>query len=130
MANIVWSDVVAVAPELATGVAAAFQTLILGYVNEVVQASEFGGEESYTYTLARAYLAAHYGKLHKESADGGAAGTSGPVTGMTEGGVSISFATSFGGSNFFSDPSLGLTKYGLTFLGFVRRSPANAGFVT
>jgi hypothetical protein len=119
---LVWSNVVAVAPELATGVSAAFQTLILGYVNEAVQADEFGGDESYTYVLAMAYLAAHYASLHKI----GATGQSGPVTSMSEGGVSVGFANMFSSSG----SPIGATSYGQAFLSFLRRSPANAGFVT
>lgn len=122
MANIVWSDVIAVAPTLATGVSTGFQTLILGYVNESVQAGEFGGVDSFTYKLARAYLAAHYSSLHKS----GEHGAVGPITSQSEGGVSVSF----GGASSSGESSLGSTTFGQAFLAFVRRSPANAGFVT
>jgi hypothetical protein len=122
MADITWSDVVAVATELATGVSAAFQTMILEYVNETVQASEFGGESSVTFKLARCYLAAHYGYLQKA----GALAATGPVTSKSEGGVSLSYASPESG---LTDPLL-RTNYGESFLSLVRRSPARAGFLT
>lgn len=122
MADIVWADVLTVAPELATGVSAGFQTLIVAYVNEVVQASEFGGAASTTYTMARAYLAAHYAYLHKQAGSGGI----GPVVSKSEGGVSISYANMMS-----SDGSiLGSSSYGQTFRSLVSRSPARAGFLT
>lgn len=124
MADLVWNDVVAVAPSLATGVSAEFQTMILGYVNEVVQAKHFGGESSFTFKLARAYLAAHYAYLHTLDEEGDVAG---PIVSKSEGGVSISYG---GASSGGSGDLLGSSDYGDAFLTLVRRSPARAGFVT
>lgn len=126
MADIVWSDVVDVAAELATGVSAGFQTKILGYVNRRVSQESFPDDE--TYVLARCYLAAHYGKLQKESSSG-AASTAGAITSMSEGGVSIGFGGA-GGASSARDPSLSLTKYGQTFQGLVRQSAGSVGFVS
>lgn len=121
MADIIWTDVVAVAPELATDVSADFQTMVLAYVNTVVAPAQFGGEDSIIFKLARAYLAAHYASLFVDGSLGGA-----QMTSMSEGGVSASFSVdTAGGENALSS-----TTYGDTFLTFVRRSPARAGFVT
>lgn len=121
MADISWSDVVIVAPEMASGVAAPLQELILSYVNSTVAPSEFGGESSPRLKLARSYLAAHYAATSQLQA----ASPVGNITSMSEGGVS----TSFSGSPMASESSLGTTNYGQVFLTFVRRSPARAGFV-
>lgn len=122
MADITWTTVIAVAKDLATGVPVEFQDLILAYVNDVVAPAEFGGEASPTFVLARAYLAAHYGAVYKL----GGFAQSGQVTSMSEGGVSQSFSASAPSST----SPFGKTAYGESFLSLVRRSPANAGFVT
>lgn len=122
MASIVWSDVTDVAPELATGVTAGFQTKILAHVNRVVSTRAFGGEESPTLTLARSYLAAHFA-----SRVGPKRGKVGPVASQSEGGVSQSFANGAPPST----SELATTSYGQDFLSLVRSSPyARAGFVT
>lgn len=119
MADLVWADVVAVAPEMATGVSTAFQTLILGFVNEAVDSRQFKGETSFRFTLARAYLAAHFGAVHK-------VGMLGIPASESEGGVSQSFrALSMPG-----DSDLAGTSYGGAYSSLVRRGPAMAGFVT
>lgn len=123
MAAILWTDVVAVAPDMATGVSAAFQTLVLSYVNVNVVATEFGGEDNPTYVMARAYLAAHYAALHKA----GVNGTAGQRIAQSEGGVSMSFANN---SPMGTDPLLDKTTYGQAFRSLSRRSPSVAGFVT
>lgn len=121
MADITWTDVVAVAPKLATGVPNASQTVFLAYANERVVATEFGGENSETFTLARAYLAAHLAAMMQQ----GAVGQSGPVTAESEGGVSRSYAFVQ-----LSHPSiLSSTNYGKMFLTLLGQSPAQAGFV-
>jgi hypothetical protein len=123
MAAITWTDVTDVAPAMSTGVPVGFQTKILAYVEEVVNPAAFGGEDSITYLLARSYLAAHYAALYKE----GTFGTVGPVTSMSEGGVSQSFASTMPQA----ESSIGRTNYGDAFLTFVRRSGyARAGFTT
>lgn len=129
MPPIVWADVVAVAPSMATGIAAGFQTLILGYVNEVVVASEFGGENSFTFKLARAYLAAHYAYLHSIDSSGSGGDVSGPIVSKSEGGVSISYGQSSTDSGGGGNSLLGSSDYGDAFMSLVMRSPARAGFV-
>ena len=120
-APITWTDVTDVASELLTGVTTGGQTKILAYVEAVVAADVFGGEDSPIYTLARAYLAAHYGLLNKQ---GSAA--QGPVVSQSEGGVSQSFASIVSGGEDFLP-----TTYGRAFLALVRsRGRARAGFVT
>lgn len=130
MPAIVWSDVVAVAPSMVTGVSASFQTLILGYVNEVVQASEFGGENSFTFKLARAYLAAHYAYLHTLDSSGAAGDVIGPIVSKSEGGVSISYGSSTTSGGAGGAGLLGSSDYGDAFMSLVNRSPARAGFLT
>lgn len=58
MAAIVWTDVVAIAPELTSTVVQA-QTDILAHVNTVHNAVNWGGEAAPRLRLARIYLAAH-----------------------------------------------------------------------
>lgn len=121
MADIVWQDVVDVAADLATGVSAGGQAKILAHVNRVVDPGCFGGLDSPTYTLARAYLAAHYGALAKALTAG-----RGPVSSTSEGGVSISYLNLHPANSSL----LGTTVWGRAFLGLVYSSPkARAGFV-
>jgi hypothetical protein len=108
VADIIWSDVVDVASELATGVSSGFQTKILGYVNEAVNPRSFGGDPSFGYDLARAYLAAHYALYYKLKA----AAEQGPQTSESEGGVSESFsAPTMANQSIFN-----ATRYGRLFL--------------
>lgn len=126
MADIVWQDVLDVAAELPTGtppngVPLAAQTKILGFVNERVSPAAFKGPDSFTFTQARAYLAAHFGLLVKRGSTG-----VGAVTSKSEGGASISYAN----LTMPSDQLLGQTIYGQEFLALVQVSPvARAGFV-
>ena len=130
MAILVWTDVIAVAPELATGVAVAFQTMILGLVEEKVSPASFGGADSQQFLLARALYAAHFGKQHKQGASGGpGGGSAGPVISQSEGGVSQSFAN-ISASGGFGGGALATTIYGRMFMDLVRVSPGRAGFVT
>ena len=117
-APITWSTVEAVARDV-PNTPLEFQVLILGYVEESVAPSEFGGDSSFTYTLARAYVAAHYAAMHAR----GASGPAGATTSMSEGGVSVGFQA------FSWSPSLfGETSYGRAFLSLI--GPSVAGFVT
>lgn len=115
---ITWATVVAVARDLGD-VAPAFQTLALGFVEESVAPSEFGGDSSFTYTLARAYVAAHFGTLWKRSASGPA----GATTSMSEGGVSVGFQGFTWAQHLFGE-----TIYGRAFLSLI--GPSIAGFLT
>lgn len=121
MSDITWDDVLVVAPALTTSVVAlAARTAFLKFVNESVQASEFGGVDDETFTLARAYLAAHFAAMVGQ----GVMGAAGPVTSESELGVSRSYA-------FVPMMQMGMlarTNYGLMFVTLVRMGPAVAGF--
>lgn len=126
MADITWQDVIDVAAELPTGtppngVPLAAQTKILGFVNERVNPAAFKGPDSYTFLLARAFLAAHFGLMVKRGSTG-----IGAVTSKSEGGASISYAN----LTMPSAQLLGQTPYGQEYLALVQVSPiARAGFV-
>ena len=115
MTAIIWADVTAVASELAS-TAGATQTMILAYVNDALSVDAFGGEDSATLTLARAYLAAHM-------ATAGARGAPGQVSAESAGGLSRSYAVDAASSG----SSYGSTAYGQQYLALVNRSPARAG---
>ncbi len=111
MAAIDWTDVEALAPELSV-VSTDGQDFILAYVNEALDLSIFGGEESPKLRLARIYLAAHFGKL---SSSGGSM-VAGPVISETVGDISRSYANLFssGAGNFTG------TAYGDLYMELVR----------
>lgn len=88
MAAIVWADVTGFAGELATGVSAGAQTLIIDYVNTTLKVCGFGAEDSPKVKLARILLAAHMATLTKRRGNAVGARTS-----QSSGGVSESFAT-------------------------------------
>jgi hypothetical protein len=88
MASIIWSDVVAMAPELALVPGVSAQNDILAYVNVALDVSLFGGESGPKLRLARIYLAAHFGKLSSQ----GGVGIAGPVIAESAGGLSRSYA--------------------------------------
>jgi hypothetical protein len=108
MADIIWTDVVAHAPELSS-VPSTAQTDVLAYANVALNASEFGGTASAAYRLARIYLAAHFGT---QVSSGGA----GAVLSESAGGLSVSY----GGPP--SSDMLATTGYGALYLALVRRS--------
>ena len=80
---ITWSNVVAIAPELAS-VPLATQTAILSAVEAQLAPSQWGAR----YDLACTYLAAHLGS----ASIAGGQGAAGPVTSETVGSVSRSYA--------------------------------------
>lgn len=90
MAALVWDQVVAIAPELATLNATA-QGLILGFVDDELDPGAFGGEDAPKYLMARIFLAAHLGRT---SQLGGNA-VAGPVISESAGGLSRSYANLF-----------------------------------
>lgn len=73
---------------------------ILEYVERAFDPSYFGGACHPTYRLARIYLALHTA-AGPSGALGGAAGTRGPITGESAGGMSKSYAAI--GSTFSAD---------------------------
>ena len=114
MAAITWAQVVAFAAELSP-VDVIAQDLILAFVNTELAPDYFGGEESSKLTLARIYYAAHLGTITKRGDS-----AAGPVTGESEGGVSVQYA-SFSPAG--SDPLMGTTSYGKQYMQLVRSSP-------
>lgn len=103
MADIVWTDVTAFAPQLTT-VDAGAQTDILAHVNALLDVDQFDGESGPTTRLARIYLAAHVAA----SVQQGASGSAGPVTSEKVGDL----ARSYGFSGFLSFSALEGTAYG------------------
>lgn len=112
MAEICWDDVVNHAPAL-TSVSEKARDDILEYVNTLLNVSVFDGEDGYKTQLARIYLAAHFGTI---VIPGGI--SAGEIASMSEGGVSISFASALAGNN------LNRTKYGSQYSELVRTSMA------
>lgn len=127
MAAITWGDVLAIAPSLTT-ITETARADIVGHVNEMVAASEFGGEDSYTYRLARMQLAAHLGTLIKRGSAGGGSAATGAVVSESVGGISRSYAQS-AASDDSSTSGLSSTPYGLAYLELLGASPASCGFV-
>lgn len=87
MASIAWTDVLLVADELSV-LSTNQQDLILEYVNTVIPADAWGGEDAIKLKLGRIYLAAHLGTLSAS----GAAGGLGQVLEIQEGDVRTRFA--------------------------------------
>ncbi len=79
MADIAWSDVIALAPALSV-VASTWQDIIVSYVNDTLSPDIFGGEESAKYKVARVYLAAHMGLIWKKKGEVTGAVTSDDVS--------------------------------------------------
>lgn len=126
MAEITWTDVTSL-PGAATLVAplvsSTAQVMILAYVNGPgVAVNKLDGEDGATTKLARVHLAAHMASLDARGAAGGA----GPVTGMSEGGVSVQYAQP---SAAEINTSLGETAYGRVFQTLIMRSPKLRGFL-
>jgi hypothetical protein len=120
MAVIAWADVVNLDATL-SAVPVALQNVILARV-ETLSGEYFGGADGPVYTLARILLAGHLGLTLGPAAAGGA-GTSGPVTSRSEGGVSESYAVS---SSATSGAHSG-TRHGLAFDALVRAQAGQIG---
>lgn len=105
-----WSDVVALAPELAD-LSPAGQDLILAQVAEEVSTTKFGSQER--ADIAAGWLARHLGTLAKK---GGGAG--GQLQSVRVGEVSKTFAVQAAGSSWSEE--LARTWYGQQYLRCVR----------
>lgn len=98
MAAIVWADVVGLVPDMASANVTA-QALLLDVANTIFNAALFpGGENSPRLKLARVLLVAHMfaapgGALGGSTGEGLAAGSVGPVTSESGGGLSTSYAS-------------------------------------
>lgn len=117
MAAITWTDVEAHAPELSTA-NATVQADMIGMVEQILVAAEFGGEDDYRYRMARIYLAAH---LATVAASGGAMATGG-VQSERVGDVSRTYST----TTLLDPDSLDSTAYGRAYRAIVRISPARS----
>ncbi len=115
MADIAWSDVIELAPELST-VSAGAQSTILAYANDALSVAAFGGETSPKLKLARVYLAAHVGTLSSQGGNPSA----GPVTAESADNISRSYA-----ARTVANPSdWDATSYGQLYAALVRTSRA------
>ena len=123
MADITWPMVEAFAAELSV-VPVLAQTDILDYVNTVLTVSEFGGEDAIKTKMARIYLAAHYGTITKNGANGPA----GAVVAESAGDLSRTYATLSGYAT--TDPLYDTTPYGKQFRALCRSSRAICPLVT
>lgn len=116
--NVVWQDVVALQANLST-VSPAAQMIFLAHVNEDLEPSAFGGEDSARYHLARVYLAAHLGELERRRG-----GVSGQVQSKTIGTSSISIAYAAAMS---TGEVLLTTSWGGMFADMLATSPLRLG---
>ena len=109
--------VAAICPELASSPAL---PVFLKMAQEVLDAGFFGKLFSY----AIAYQACHFWTLSGGAENGGAAGAAaglGQIASMSEGGLSVTFATSQGGTAATAE--LDTTKYGKLLLGLIKTRP-------
>lgn len=107
MANpIVWADVTALAPELAT-LSVSAQTAILAYANVAFNESMFKADDSSGVSsplkMARVYLAAHLGTTSK----GAGSAAAGPLIEESDGRLMRKFATATANNTSFVGSSYG-----------------------
>jgi len=119
MADVVWSDVLAFAPELST-VDIGAQTDILSYVNEI-DLSQVTDTAQVT-RMARIYLAAHFGSVQKRARQG----IGGPVTSESAGALRRSYGLSAMPSG---EEGLGTSMYGMSYLTILRMSLSHGPFL-
>lgn len=115
--NIVWPDVLAIAPELST-LSTQAQDDILAHVNFALDPKVFGGVNHPKYRLARIYLAAHLGSTSRS----GAQGASGPVTSESVGSISRSYGFSQASTTGLSGTAYG-RQYDELLMSSVARVP-------
>ncbi len=116
MAAIQWSDVEALQSNL-DAVSVAAQMVILAHVNEDLNPHAFGGEGSARYHLARCYMAAHLGELHRRR---GEQSVSSETIGTSS--ITLSYAASTNGAE-----ALMSTSWGAQFASLARMSPLRIG---
>jgi len=112
MADITWTDVLDIAPELAA-VGAGAQSLYLAHANTALAVEALGGEAAPKLKLARIYLVAHLATA-AALAIGGA---SGPVVSESAGGLSVSY-----GAAAAATTDYGSTGYGRSLAALMRTS--------
>ena len=101
MAAILWTSVIAIAPELAATAPEA-QASLLGFVNSALDVSKYDGESGPITKMARMYLAAHFASL-------ALLGAGGPITMERAGQLEVEYAIPRGKSEYLS------TSYGRAF---------------
>jgi uncharacterized protein DUF4054 len=114
---IVWTDVLAHAPELST-IAVSAQADILALVNDAIQESAWGS--SFRTKLARIYYAAHLATVSRSLS-----GAGGPIVSESEGGVSVTYAT----PQQITTTELGESRYGRLYLELRRHLSGRVGMV-
>ena len=79
----------------------------------------------------QAYLAAHYLAMADKTSGGGSAGVSGPITGRTVDGVSVSYSSAqpVGGANSQTAGFYNTTKYGQRYLVMMKNLGGNMSIV-
>ena len=138
LSQIVWDDVLGIAPELST-ITASGRVDILAYVNSLTSGTapvlytpdemvvvandpgnglDAGNDGGATLRFARILMAAHFGTIAKRAGSGAA----GPVTSQAAGGLRVSYGLT---SISSGDPGFSLTQYGQTYLTLVRSSLAH-----
>lgn len=120
MADIEWTDVTDLQANLAD-VSSGAQSKILDYVNEGLNPSAFGGEDSPRYVLARCYLAAHLGELERRK------GAAGALTSKTIGTSSITLAYAQAQSG---GDALLQTSWGSQYAEMLAASPLRLGLTS
>ena len=116
MADVIWADVVAVDPGVATLDSWA-QRLYLAEAN-ALNPNAFDGVDGPRFKLARVFLAAHRGR---RGIDVAATGAAGPVTSESLGGMAVSYATPATSGSGLDD--FGLTAWGQQYQALCRTSP-------
>lgn len=114
MADVTWDDVVALQANLST-VSAGARAMFLAYVNGDLNPNAFGGEDTPTYKLARAYLAAHLGEIERRKGTG-------QVTSKTIGTSSITIAYAA-----TTEDGLAQTSWGKQYAALLAQSPLRIG---
>lgn len=121
MADIAWSDVTAIASQLAVvgAVPVAGQTLCVALANGSFDPAYYGGEDNIVYRMARILYAAHFAEIVRRQ------GQSGVVTSETFASQSVTVAYQ---SKLLLEP-LQATPYGEQLMLLQSQRPNRAGFV-
>jgi len=83
------------------------------------------------HDTGQAYLAAHYLAMGSKSSAGGGTGVSGPITGKTVEGVSVSYGSSqaVGGAGSHTSGYYNLTQYGQRYMVLMKNLGAMASVI-
>jgi hypothetical protein len=119
---IAWEDVVTIAPAM-SAVSLSAQAMILALISETIDDSDDAWGSDALFTMGASLLAAHYGSLVLGNS---ASAAQGPVTGMTLGPASKSFASPMN----LKSTALAATSYGREYLALAAQLPSAYGFVS